>query len=142
MNDTTDGHEATAPHFEQSVYHALGVRNRVLGILAIAGLLTATAWVAFKRQYDTLGNHTDRQLTHQWTVDINQATAEELQLIPGLGPKLIEAILRHRDELGGFQSLDQLADIPGIKAQRVRVLTRYLRLSQTPDSNQTSPPSQ
>ena len=56
--------------------------------------------------------------------------------------KLIEAILRHRDELGGFQSLDQLADIPGIKTQRVRVLTRYLRLSPTPDSNQTSPPSQ
>jgi len=132
LNDTTDGHEPTAPHFEQSVYHALGVRNRVLGILAIAGLLTATAWIAYQHQHDTLGTHTERQLTHQWTVDINQATAEELQLIPGLGPKLIESILRHRDELGGFQSLDQLADIPGIKAQRVRVLTRYLRLSPTP----------
>jgi len=31
-----------------------------------------------------------------WTIDINQATAEDLQLIPSLGPNLIRAILSKR----------------------------------------------
>jgi competence protein ComEA len=63
-----------------------------------------------------------------WTVDLNEATSQELQLVPGLGPKLIEAILTHRAERGGFDHLDDLAEISGFKEQRIRALSRYLRI--------------
>jgi len=68
------------------------------------------------------------QLMQPWTVDLNEATSQELQLVPGLGPKLIEAILTRRAERGGFDHLEDLAEISGFKEQRIRALSRYLRI--------------
>jgi transcriptional accessory protein Tex/SPT6 len=61
-----------------------------------------------------------------------------LQLIPGLGPKLAAAILDRRRELGGFQRIEQLADIPGIKQQRVQMLSRYLKITTEASSEASS----
>ena len=47
---------------------------------------------------------------------------------PGLGDSLIQAILQRRQELGRFDSLDQLTSISGIKEQRLRSLSRYLKI--------------
>ncbi|MFM2217872.1 MAG: hypothetical protein RL240_2190 [Planctomycetota bacterium] len=66
-----------------------------------------------------------------WTIDINQATAEDLQLIPSLGPNLIRAILSKRSEIGGFTDWDQLRSIPGIKEGRIRILSEYLSLQKS-----------
>ena len=66
-----------------------------------------------------------------WAIDINQATAEDLQLIPSLGPNLIRAILSRRSEIGGFTHWDQLRSIPGIKEGRIRILSEYLSLQES-----------
>ncbi|MGY1752413.1 helix-hairpin-helix domain-containing protein [Blastococcus sp. SYSU D01042] len=47
-------------------------------------------------------------------VDLNSATAEELDALPGIGPVLAQRIVAHRDESGPFRSVDQLDDVPGI----------------------------
>lgn len=47
-------------------------------------------------------------------VDLNTATAQELDTLPGIGPVLAERIVAHRDEQGPFRSVDQLDDVPGI----------------------------
>ena len=68
-------------------------------------------------------------LERRWVIDINDATAEDLQLVPSLGPNLIRAILAKRRELGRYESLEQLGAIPGIKSGRIKVLSRYLSVT-------------
>ena len=50
-------------------------------------------------------------------IDINTATATELATIKGIGPKKAEAIVNYRNEHGAFQSVDDLVNVPGIKAK-------------------------
>ncbi len=47
-------------------------------------------------------------------VDINQADAGQLQLLPGIGPSLAAAIVEHRDREGAYRSVDDLLDVAGI----------------------------
>lgn len=141
MINTTDGHNAPENGWEQSVLQAVRVRNRVLGAIAVLSVLAS-----FSTGYLAAGSHPfssslDAPLGRDWSVDINQATAAQLQLIPGLGPKLAAAILDRRRELGGFQRIEQLADIPGIKQQRVQMLSRYLKITTEASSGATAFPN-
>ncbi len=47
-------------------------------------------------------------------IDLNTATAADLEELPGIGPALAERILDWRTENGGFTSVDQLDDVSGI----------------------------
>ena len=47
-------------------------------------------------------------------VNINTATAEELETVTGIGPVLAQAILDYRAEHGDFQTLDELLEVRGI----------------------------
>ena len=47
-------------------------------------------------------------------VDLNQATAEELETLAGIGPSLARRIVSYREERGGFRSPEELTDVPGI----------------------------
>lgn len=47
-------------------------------------------------------------------VDLNSATAEQLDALPGIGPVLAQHILDFRNAHGGFRSVDQLRDVSGI----------------------------
>jgi competence protein ComEA len=48
------------------------------------------------------------------TVHLNQATAEQLQALPGVGPALSERIVQYRTEHGPFRTVEQLADVKGV----------------------------
>lgn len=47
-------------------------------------------------------------------LDLNVATAEQLQELPGIGPVLSERIVEYRIEHGGFGSIAELKDVSGI----------------------------
>ncbi|WP_017594603.1 ComEA family DNA-binding protein [Nocardiopsis potens] len=51
-------------------------------------------------------------------VDLNTATSERLQELPGVGPVLAERIIAFRTQNGGFASVDQLHDVSGIGEKR------------------------
>ena len=55
-------------------------------------------------------------------LDLNRATAEELQKLPGIGEKLSEAIVAYREEQGPFQSAEELLRIPGIGEKRLSAI--------------------
>lgn len=60
-------------------------------------------------------------------VVVNQATAAELESLPGVGPVLAGRIISHRDEHGPFESPEDLLDVAGIgeaTLARLRPLVR------------------
>lgn len=60
------------------------------------------------------------------TIRLNQATAQQLQALPGVGPALSERIVAYRDEHGSFRSVDQLAEVNGIGEAKLVKLKKYL----------------
>jgi competence protein ComEA len=55
-------------------------------------------------------------------VDLNSATAEQLETLPGVGPATAAAILEYRDANGPFASVDALIDVPGIGEAKLAAL--------------------
>ena len=61
------------------------------------------------------------------TVNVNTATAEELQLLPGIGAARADALIELRKQRGGFKSLEQLKDVKGIGDASLERLRPYVR---------------
>ena len=60
-------------------------------------------------------------------VPVNTAPASELQKLPGIGPKLAEAIIDYRTRSGPFVRVEQLLEVKGIgpaKLGRIRPLVK------------------
>jgi len=49
------------------------------------------------------------------TVNINTATAEQLDVLPGIGPTKAQAIIDYRNEHGRFNSIEDIQNVKGIK---------------------------
>ena len=64
--------------------------------------------------------------------EINLATAEDFIKIYGVGAVIANRILIHRDNLGGFVSLEQLDDIWGLKPEVIREIQNNFVLSKVP----------
>ena len=47
-------------------------------------------------------------------VNINTATAEQLQTLPGVGPALAKTIIDHRTKSGKFNKIEELINVKGI----------------------------
>lgn len=47
-------------------------------------------------------------------INLNLATKEQLDTLPGIGPAYAERIIAYREEHGGFSSIEELQDISGI----------------------------
>ena len=61
-------------------------------------------------------------------VDLNRATAGELEAVPGIGPALAERIVAWRARNGRFRSLDDLVEVRGIGPATLERLRPHLKL--------------
>ena len=60
-------------------------------------------------------------------IDIDTATAAELDRLPGIGPVLAARIVEHRRLHGRFRSADELLSVPGIGPRLLARLKPWLR---------------
>ncbi len=57
---------------------------------------------------------------------VNEASAAELERLPGIGPTLAQAIVQYRDEHGPFQSTEDLQDVPGIGPAKLSAIEELI----------------
>lgn len=60
--------------------------------------------------------------------DLNLATAEELQEVKGIGPSFSVRIVKYRDLLGGFASIEQLKEVYGLKPEIIEELIKHFAI--------------
>lgn len=98
-------------------------RNRSLLVFIMA----VAAWFAIVQLW--VDRPSVENTSADFVIDLNSATEAELNLLPGVGTKLAQEILRYRDEHGGFRSVEDLTKIKGIKGARTASLRRYLTVA-------------
>lgn len=61
-------------------------------------------------------------------IELNTASADELIQLKGIGPVLSKRIVKYRNLLGGFFSLNQLAEVYGLKQETIENILPYLTI--------------
>jgi len=61
-------------------------------------------------------------------VDINRASAEELQKLPHIGPTLAQRIVAYRQQQGPFRSIEEIKRVKGIGEQTFARIRPYLTI--------------
>ena len=67
-----------------------------------------------------------QQIVSQDPIDLNQADAQTLMTLPGIGQTLAGRILSYREKYGSFSSLTELLNIDGIGEARLEALLPYI----------------
>jgi len=72
-------------------------------------------------------------------INLNSASAAELQQVPGIGPSTADKILEMRKSYGAFKSVDDLLAIKGIGPKRLEKMRKYLTVGKVPQTK--TPPT-
>ena len=77
------------------------------------------------------GAEADRPALLDGTLDLNLASAAQLELLPGIGPAGAARIVEYRDQIGGYRSIDELLGVKGIGEKTLAKLRHLLRVEPT-----------
>lgn len=94
-----------------------------------------------ENQWEIDGNILDQQSKPSGSIDgwqglllghplnLNAANSQDLEALPGIGPKMAEAILQNREENGSFKKVEDLERIGGIGPKTMERLRPWLAVS-------------
>ena len=64
--------------------------------------------------------------TSDGKIDINTAAKNELMTLPGIGEAKADAIVRYREEMGNFQTIEDVMKVSGIKENAFNKIKDYI----------------
>lgn len=103
---------------------------------AIAPYFKFPDWVTNKTKFKSFPKYTDKAFAKKEKIipiDINKATQEELMKIYGIGEAISLRILKQKESLGGFVSMDQMNDVWGLSPEVIEKLNMSFRVTVLPD---------
>jgi competence protein ComEA len=61
-------------------------------------------------------------------LNLNEATADDLILVPGIGPALAKALVAARSQRSGFRSWEEVDAVTGVGPAKLRTLQQWTEL--------------
>lgn len=100
-----------------SVVVALGAGYRLIEHYAVRPSYTSAEW-----NIETLDDYQPTLL-----LDLNSASSDSLEMIPGIGPVLAQRIVAYRKQHGAFAAVDSLLQVSGIGEIKLEQIKPYFR---------------
>ena len=86
-------------------------------VSAVMALLTAVSLTTVAQAQDAKPQTSSRRAAQPAVttpININTATASELEALPGVGPAMAARIVEYRSKNGGFKKVEDLMNVKGI----------------------------
>ncbi|HRM11909.1 MAG TPA: helix-hairpin-helix domain-containing protein [Flavobacterium sp.] len=93
-------------------------------------------WVNKKKEYKAFKKYPNQAFAKKEKIvliDINQATKEDLIKIYGIGEAISVRILKQKEVLGGFVSMEQMKDVWGLSPEVIENLNSHFKVSVLPN---------
>jgi comEA protein len=116
-------------HFGRPILRASSRRVPRVSLLASSSLLIVIVSITPQVLAET------KHAPAPHSVDLNSATAEQLQQVPGIGPATAKAIVNFRQKSGPFQKVEDLLAIKGISKARFEKMRPYLTIAAPPQKS-------
>ncbi len=84
--------------------------QRVMWVMALVGALGVGSATVQTQQPAAPAGQTEAQTV----VNVNSATAVQLETLPGVGPRTAERIIEYRRDNGNFKKIEELMNVRGI----------------------------
>jgi comEA protein len=110
-------------HFE----HGFNTRKIAKTILLFLFILSLTIYLSRKVEVNKyLVKKISSNKSYSLRVNINSANEQELNNLPGVGPKLAKKIIEYRSIHGSFESLNEMKAVKGIGVKKFSQIEKYL----------------
>lgn len=112
--------------------------KKTLLILLLLALVILYSWntsrdkLSIEEFFSTGASHSSftahESILRGLPIDINSATAEDLEAIPGMGPVTATTIVQQRQLHGKFKDFKDLLQVKGIGLKRLRRIQPFIKL--------------
>jgi competence protein ComEA len=103
----------------RAALHGRSAARALLAALIVAAALAAPVAVGAAAAEASLSG----------VVNVNTATPEQLEMLPGIGESKARAILEARDERGRFESVEELLEVTGIGERALARIRPFVALT-------------
>jgi competence protein ComEA len=105
---------------------SLAVRSILSVLLPLIVVCALSACAKRSYQVAKANDQHSQTVANSQRININTASAKELEDLPGIGKGLAERIIEHRDKYGPFRRAEHLIIVRGISDRRFRALRELI----------------
>jgi len=133
MQDGTNEHQSREPLLVRLRMVIWPAHQAIVASVLAVALLSMIGYFAYQSVSEAgLVDIDQASSIHvDFKVNINQAELGEIVILPGVGPKLAQAIIDYRSANGPFDSLQSLEDVSGIGPKKAQSLKPFLTSIET-----------